>query len=193
MPQPNPLSEPAQQPLPLFRPEVIAAQQHKFYGEILLIRPLSLTIFFWLAIGISAVVLGFLLLGSYTEKTQVSGILIPGEKTGLANLYVPVREIQFIHSGEIVPIRCQSCAGQQPQIKTGHVSEIPKSALGPEEVAAQLKTAVPEPMYKITLVFAQSGAPRWPTGARLEADLPLGQKPLLRWLFERDSADHAQN
>ncbi len=31
-------------PAPLFRPEALDAQQQKFYGEILLLRPLSLTL-----------------------------------------------------------------------------------------------------------------------------------------------------
>jgi hypothetical protein len=189
MPQPNQFPEPAQEPLPLFRAEALAAQQHKFYGEILLIRPLSLALFFWLGIGISAVVLAFLLLGSYTEKAHVTGVLVPGESDGLqAALYVPAPVIQFLHAGESVRLHCQSCSGQESQARSGSVSEISQSVLSREEIAAESKIAVQEPMYRIRLALVRAGAGPLPAGARLEADLPLGRKPLLHWLFERESA-----
>ena len=53
-----------QQPLPLFRPEALASQQQKLYGEILLIRPLSLAFLGWLGLAIAASIVGFLLLGA---------------------------------------------------------------------------------------------------------------------------------
>ena len=63
------------EPLPLFRPEAIAALQQKFYGEIILIRPFPLMLLCWFALGISAAILGFLFLGQYTEKARVPGII----------------------------------------------------------------------------------------------------------------------
>src|SRR6476659_4728258 len=62
-------------PLPLFRPEAIAALQQKFYGEIILVRPFSLMLLCWFALGITAAVLGFLFLGQYTERARVPGIM----------------------------------------------------------------------------------------------------------------------
>ena len=50
-----------QQPLPLFRPEALASQQQKLYGDILLIRPLSLAFLGWLGLVIAASIAGFLL------------------------------------------------------------------------------------------------------------------------------------
>jgi hypothetical protein len=186
MRQPNPLPEPSQQPLPLFRAEALAAQQQKFYGEILLIRPLSLALFVWLGIGISALVLGFLLLGSYTEKAHVFGVLLPSEGGGVrADLYVPARAIKFVRPGDSVQLHCQSCSGQEFQIQTGSVSEISKSVLSPKEVAAQSNIAAQEPMYRITLTLPSAETEPLAQGARVEADLSLGQKPLLRWLFGR--------
>ena len=61
------------EPLPLFRPEAIAALQQKFYGEIILVRPFSLMLLCWFALGITAAVLGFLFLGQYTERARVPG------------------------------------------------------------------------------------------------------------------------
>jgi len=59
-----------QPPLPLFRPEVLAAQQQKFYGEVLHIRPFSGQFFILLGIVIAAAVLGILFLGRYTEEVR---------------------------------------------------------------------------------------------------------------------------
>lgn len=68
--EPNPAPAAAQPPLPLFRPEVLASQQHKFYGEALLIRPFSTAFLIWLGVVLTAVVIGVLLLGHYTETVR---------------------------------------------------------------------------------------------------------------------------
>src|SRR5215467_3890770 len=138
-----------EQPLPLFRPEALAAQQQKFYGEILLIRPLALTLFVWLGIGLASAVIGFLLLGHHTERVRVSGIISSGQSAGSsnptsseANLYVPERAVSFVRTGETVVL--QSPAGRE----TAVVTEISKSALSAETIATQTGLTAAEPMYK---------------------------------------------
>lgn len=178
--QRNSYPETTQQPLPLFRAQALAAQQHKFYGEILLIRPLSLALLFWLGITVSAVVVAFLVFGNYTEKIHVTGVLLQAENTGLqANLYVPARAVKFVRPGESIQVHCQS------QTATGHVSEISNSVLSREEVAAQSKMMVQEPMYRISLSLPLVNPKALPQGAAVEAELRLGRRPLLQWLFER--------
>lgn len=180
MMQRNSYPETTQQPLPLFRAQALAAQQHKFYGEILLIRPLSLALLFWLGITVSAVVVAFLVFGNYTEKIHVTGVLLQAENTGLqANLYVPARAVKFVRPGESIQVHCQS------QTATGHVSEISNSVLSREEVAAQSKMMVQEPMYRISLSLPLVNPKALPQGAAVEAELRLGRRPLLQWLFER--------
>lgn len=72
--EPNTDTTAAQPPLPLFRPEVLASQQHKFYGEVLLIRPFSASFFVWLGLVLAGAALGILLLRQFTERPQpVSG------------------------------------------------------------------------------------------------------------------------
>lgn len=179
----EPKTEPqcTERPLPLFRPEALAAQQQKFYGEILLIRPLSLTLFVWLGIGLASAVIGFLLLGHYTEKTRVSGIILSGQSAGSsnstssqANLYVPERAVSFVRTGETVVL--QSPARRE----TAVVTEISKSTLSAEAIATQAGLNVAEPMYKVTLRLPAEGAQN---GTRVEAEIPLQREPLLRWLF----------
>src|SRR5947209_18081273 len=94
-------------PLPLFRPEAVAALQQKFYGEIILIRPFSLMLLCWFALGITVAVLGFLFLGQYTERARVPGVITISRVSGMsagapqmtAELYVPGRWIGRLHAG----------------------------------------------------------------------------------------------
>ena len=65
MPDSKPDPAAAQQPLPLFRPEVLASQQQKFFGAVLLIRPFSGTLFIWLGLLLAGLILGILFLGRY--------------------------------------------------------------------------------------------------------------------------------
>jgi hypothetical protein len=67
----NPHAEALPQPLPLFRPEALAAQE-TIHGEVLRIRPLSLRFFLWLAAALAAVGLIYLIAGHSTEKTHES-------------------------------------------------------------------------------------------------------------------------
>jgi len=71
--EPRKEPEAFEQPLPLFRPEVLASQQQKAYGEILRIRPLSAALFVWLGIALAALVVAVLLLGHYTRSIHASG------------------------------------------------------------------------------------------------------------------------
>lgn len=184
---PNP--EPPSQPLPLFRAEALAAQQQKFYGEILLIRPFSLTLLVWLGIGISVAVLGFLLLGTYTEKSHVAGVLLPGE----ADLFFPAQAVRFVRLGQSIQIHCQSCSQTEAQMRAGTVKEISKSALSPDQLSAQLNVTPQGPMYRVRLSLPMDQAESFPEGAKVEATVPLGRKPLLSWLFERGNSTETGN
>ncbi len=116
------------EPLPLFRPEAIAALQQKFYGEIILIRPFPLMLLCWFALGITAAVLGFLFLGQYTEKARVPGIITSGglatPNAAEAAVYVPEKMISRLHPGTQLTLRCDSCPGQFAR-QIGTVLEIP--------------------------------------------------------------------
>jgi membrane fusion protein len=63
--------------LPLFRPEANGRQAPQLYGDILLIRPLSLTVLLWITLCFFALLACLLVFGHYTSKTHVTGILLP--------------------------------------------------------------------------------------------------------------------
>src|SRR5437763_5845552 len=148
------------EPLPLFRPEALASQQQKLYGEILLIRPLSLTFLVWLGVAIAASVLGFLLLGQITENARVSGVLLPASEINAApqeaNLFVPDGILRFVQPGEHLLL-----IGPADQRQSVTVQRISNSAISLTEVPPPwiLATATPTHRVVVTLSGPISAAP----------------------------------
>ena len=71
----------------LFRPEVLEGRQRDWLGSIQLIRPVSLAVLTtFVALGVVALAL-FLVLGEYTRKARVSGVLMPDQ--GVIRLMAP--------------------------------------------------------------------------------------------------------
>lgn len=193
------------EPLPLFRPEAIAALQQKFYGEIILVRPFSLMLLCWFALGITAAVLGFLFLGQYTERARVPGIISasslanPGSAeagTG-AEFYVPASLRDRVHVGAQLTLRCDSCPAKFAR-QVGTVLEVPQKPVDPAELS-QRNPGLAEPLdnshiYKIKVSLPPQAAqamqvnPSTQAGARMEAEIPLGHKPLIKWFFERSGS-----
>jgi hypothetical protein len=187
-------------PLPLFRPEAVAALQHKFYGEIILIRPFPLMLLCWFALGITAAVLGFLFLGQYTEKTRIPGVITisgsaapNGAAAKLeAAVYVPARLLGRLHHGTQLSLRCDSCAAQFGR-QVGTVMEVPQTPVEPAELS-QNNLSFAGPVYKIAVSLPPQAAqtmqlnPTPQTGVRVEAEIPLGHKPLIKWFFERSGS-----
>jgi hypothetical protein len=193
------------EPLPLFRPEAIAALQQKFYGEIILVRPFSLMLLCWFALGITAAVLGFLFLGQYTERARVPGIMsasslsYPGSASGGtgAEFYVPASLRDRVHVGAQLTLRCDSCPPKFAR-QVGTVLEVPQAPVDPAELSHK-NPGLAGPLdniqvYKIKVSLPPQAAqtmqvdPSTQTGVRVEAEIPLGHKPLIKWFFERSGS-----
>lgn len=193
------------EPLPLFRPEAIAALQQKFYGEIILVRPFSLMLLCWFALGITAAVLGFLFLGQYTERARVPGVIsasrlsypgASGAGTG-AEFYVPGNLLDRLRVGAQLTLRCDSCPAKLAR-QVGTVMEVPQTPVEPAELTQKnlgLSGPVDKiPVYKIKVSLPPQAAqimqvnPSTQAGARVEAEIPLGHKPLIKWFFERSGS-----
>ena len=165
--------------LPLFRPEALAERQQKFYGEILLIRSFSLTFFTVLGTAIATVVLGFLLLGHYTERIHVLGTVASSERE--AELYVPQPGLALLHPGDRIVVRCRACTLSSDASQNATVTQINSTAVSPEEASTQLHITAQDPMYKVVVTLSPQTAAHG--GTRVEADLPVRRRPLLQWLF----------
>ena len=179
-------------PLPLFRPEALLHQQQKSYGDIVLIRPLSLTLLTSAALVIIVLAGAFLLLGHYTEKARVSGTLLTARNGAensnayelRAELSVPQRLLVSIRPGTQLSLRCQSCT--QPFTEPATVLQI-ASTTSP---ANQPADSPLNQLYKVTLSLSPRSAqiaalnhlPQ--TATPVEAEIPLERKPLIKWLFK---------
>jgi hypothetical protein len=193
------------EPLPLFRPEAVAALQHKFYGEIILIRPFPLMLLCWFALGITAAVLGFLFLGQYTEKVRVPGIITAVDSAAAnvgstkfeAAVYLPENMIGRLHPGTQLTLRCDSCPAHLNR-QVGTVLGIPQSPASTSDLSeANLNlpsTGNKIQLYKIKVSLPPQAAqtmqvnPSTQSGVRVEAEIPLGHKPLIKWFFERSGS-----
>jgi hypothetical protein len=171
--------------LPLFRPEAITAQQHKFYGGIVLIHPFSLTFLISLAVFLSAAVLGLIVFGRYTPMAHVSGTLISrgpvSQRESLAILLVPPGTISFVRSGESVKIQCLSCEGKSQR---GIVRKVSANPLQHTQIAAEAGIHSDQPLYEVTVALPDADRNASQSDAQVEADFPLPSVPVLKWLFE---------
>jgi membrane fusion protein len=62
---------------PLFRPEAIEARRQQWLGEVRLVRPLSLSVLVALLVLCAIAIGSWLVLGEYTRKAHVRGLLVP--------------------------------------------------------------------------------------------------------------------
>ncbi|MFM9437776.1 membrane fusion protein [Janthinobacterium sp. CG_23.3] len=94
---------------PLFRPEVLTAQRSAWYGNVVLLRPLSFALLTAFAALSTALLLAFLFGAHYTKRVQVGGLLVPD--AGLVRIQSPqpgliverhVREGQQVRAGEVL-------------------------------------------------------------------------------------------
>ena len=72
---------------PLYRHAALNAHKNHWLGKILLIRPLSYSLLTMMAILFAAMVLAFMVWGTYTKRSAVVGQLVP--ETGLVKVYAP--------------------------------------------------------------------------------------------------------
>jgi len=87
----------------LFRHEVLENRQRDWLGSIQLTRPLSLHLLTGLALAVAAAVIAYLVLGEYTRKARVTGLLVPDK--GVIRLVAPragtVLEAHVVEGGVV--------------------------------------------------------------------------------------------
>jgi hypothetical protein len=163
-------------PLPLFRPEALAAQE-SLHGEILLIRPLSLTFLIWLGIGLGTVLLASLFLGRITETIPVTGRLLPAGAASspsplVATFDVSSRFAPFVKVGTSLVIRCPGC-NDLGQKLTANVVRI--ESPGSQTIRAAV--ALPSEIVSKLPQHAEGSV-------ALEAEIPIGRTSLINWLLK---------
>jgi membrane fusion protein len=93
----------------LFRAEALDARRQQWLGTVRLVRPVTLTALVWLLLGTAVAVGAWLVLGEYTRKTHVVGVLVP--ERGWVRLVAPegatvlerrVVEGQSVNAGDVL-------------------------------------------------------------------------------------------
>jgi hypothetical protein len=185
-------SQAVAQPLPLFRPEALAAQE-RMHGDVLRIRPLSLAFFPCLGAALLAVALAYLFAGHYTETGRVTGFLLaqPQATTAPASatrpstelpsqalFVVPGRWIGAVQRGATVEVRCPGCADPGRKL----VAEVVDVSQSSDQNAATYKIILALPSDS-SVFLPRTSSPQ--SSTRLEAEIPLGRRPLIHWLMQQ--------
>ena len=109
----------------LFRQAASEAQQTKWLGDIVLVRPLSFTFLTIFAVTLAAIVICYLVAGTYTKRTTVSGQLIPNK--GLIKVYASqpgivqeklVTEGQKVKRGDVLYVLSSERQSSRANCKT---------------------------------------------------------------------------
>jgi hypothetical protein len=175
---------------PLFRPEALEVHTRNLYGEILLVRPLSLALLCWVGAGLAAIAAAIVVWGSYTETGHVTGTLRLQESRPEVRFEVPARWKDYLHEGQSVSLRCRSCTDPYFNHSTGIVTSIsPRPADIPisETFSASISTGR-EPLWTVTVSLSGNHNSPLRAGARIEAALPLARHRLFHWIFGRAAA-----
>ncbi len=94
---------------PLFRHEALEAHRQQWLGEVRLVRPVSLSVMVLVLIAAAVAIGAWLVLGEYTRKAHVSGVLVPDR--GWIRLVAPqlatvaerrVEQGQAVHAGDVL-------------------------------------------------------------------------------------------
>lgn len=178
-------------PLPLFRPEALAARQN-FHGEVLFIRPFSWVFLCCLCACVAAVALIFLLVARYTPTAKVQGKVsaeggmeaAPARASLKATFHIDGDRALRIQSGTRVLLHCSGCP--QPLSLSGVVVGV--TTISPASDAVSTNLARPGPVREVTVALSLLNSPpasrsRVTPGAILEAEFPLARRPLIDWLI----------
>jgi len=93
----------------LFRREAVEAHRQQWMGEVRLVRPVSLSVLVVVLLGVAIAVGAWLVLGEYTRKAHVRGVLVPDR--GWIRLVSPqvatvserrVTQGQAVHAGDVL-------------------------------------------------------------------------------------------
>lgn len=183
---------------PLFRPEVMAARNN-LNGEILLARPLSLTLLCWVAVTLVAVIGCFFFLAEYPPVIRVpvslsvaAGNLNDGRV--LAKGEVPATYAQSLTPGTTVVLLCRSCVegGGTRRVRiTGSsisyaISSASSASSGSDQTSS-VTLALSAAQARALLADSQSGST-----ARVEAEISMPRQRLYTWLFRLNHSNAAQ-
>jgi membrane fusion protein len=115
--------------------------------------------------------------------------LFPHDSKLTAHLLIPVRSVGFIEAGQFLAIRYDAFPYQKFGIYEGRISHVSKTLLLPSELLNS-PAQVNEPVYRVTATLNSANVQAYDKdfslkpGMTLSADISLGDRSLIQWLFE---------
>lgn len=144
----------------LFRPEVFQNKKNRWTGQIVLVRPFSLQFLTFCATALAAILITFLIFGSYTNKTTVTGQLLP--TMGVVRVYSQDMGIivnqhimngDFVKKGDILFTLSTSRNDDNGSIQARLLAEAElKKSLAEQEIARQKRIHAAEKIAQENMV-----------------------------------------
>lgn len=106
-----------------------------------------------------------------------------------AQLLIPVRSAGFIEKGQALAIRYDAFPYQKFGIYEARIEQISKTLLLPNELL-NVPVVTEEPVYRVNATLKQSGVRAYgkdfllKPGMTMSADINLGDRTLVEWIFE---------
>ncbi|HXS73694.1 MAG TPA: HlyD family efflux transporter periplasmic adaptor subunit, partial [Rhodanobacteraceae bacterium] len=116
--------------------------------------------------------------------------VLPAKSRLQAELWVPTEAVGFITPGERVTIRYAAYPYQKFGQYSGKVREVSRSAMPAADVSRFLGESIKEPRFRVQIaldsqsVLAYGRQEALKPGMTLQADILLGRRRLIEWVFE---------
>lgn len=184
----------------LFRPEAIAGQRQSWLGEVRLVRPLPLTVLTVWAVGVAALLAGFLVAGEYTRKTQLGGSLESADIGATTDqlhavLCATPSVVGLLRPDQPVLLRYEALGRpSEATVPSGRIvsvarTPVPATSCAIEETSPANGTAAAV-RYRVTValdaptILADGRAQPLAAGMRVDAVVLLERRRIVDWLFE---------
>jgi len=115
--------------------------------------------------------------------------LFPDNSMLSAQLLIPVRSVGFIEKGQLLAIRYDAFPYQKFGIYEARIEQISKTLLLPNELM-DVPVSTKEPVYRVNALLKKSSVNAYgkdfllKPGMTLAADINLGDRTLIEWIFE---------
>ena len=128
--------------------------------------------------------------GQTVGASQSLAAILPTGSELEAELYAPSRSVGFLKAGMEVQLRYQAYSYQKFGQAKGHVREISRTALRPDELSLPGATAASEPIYRVRVVLDRQSVSAYGvdqplrSGATLDGSIVLEKRHLYEWVLE---------
>ena len=128
--------------------------------------------------------------GQTVGASQSLASIIPAGSELEADLYAPSRAVGFLKPGMEVQLRYQAYSYQKFGQAKGHVRDVSRTALRPDELGLPGAVTTSEPVYRVRVSLDRQFVPTYGvdqplrSGATLDGSIVLEKRHLYEWVLE---------